>query len=67
MNTANLWSDSLTKDILTKYAEGLACVRFDMRNLYDVRLYKKHHWFVMKKCEQKTDDKKKDKKKQNTV
>ena len=49
LNRATLWSDSQTKDILTSYAEGLACVRFDMRDLYNVRLYKKHQWLVMKK------------------
>ena len=52
----------MTKDLLTKYAEGLACVRFDMRNQYDVRLYKKHHWFVMKKRNQNTDTKDKGRK-----
>ena len=34
---------------MTKYAEGIACVRFDSKDHYDVRLHQKHQWFVMRK------------------
>ena len=36
MNKYKLWSDSLTKNSLTTYAEGLACDNFDKRTLYNV-------------------------------
>ena len=49
LNRSALWSDSQTKDLLTKYAEGIACVRFDSKDDYNVRLHHKHQWFVMRK------------------
>lgn len=44
-----LWSDSLTKEYLTTYAEGLACVNFDNRLHYDVRRSDEHLWYVLRK------------------
>ena len=49
LNRNSLWSDSQTRDLLTKYAEGLACVRFDTRDSYDVRYYREYKWLVMAK------------------
>jgi hypothetical protein len=44
-----LWSDSLTKEYLTSYAEGLACVNFDKRLHYNVRRQDDKSWYVMRK------------------
>ena len=44
-----LWSDSLTKEYLTTYAEGLACVNFDNRLKFDVRRHDETSWYVLKK------------------
>ena len=44
-----MWSDSLTKDFLTIYAEGLAYNNFDKRTFYNVRRYTKDTCFVFKK------------------
>jgi hypothetical protein len=44
-----LWSDSLTKDYLTTYAEGLACVNFDNRLNYHVRRKDADTWYVLNK------------------
>ena len=30
-NSIVLWTDSLTEDVLTNYAEGFACAKFDNR------------------------------------
>ena len=49
INRENLWSDSLTKDILTVYAEGLACYRFDKRKCYNVRRHAKATWYFLLK------------------
>ena len=50
INTDNLWSDSLTKDVLTDYAEGLACNNFDTKTIYNTRRHKKYTWYVLKKA-----------------
>ena len=44
----NLWSDYLTKNILTTYAEGLACKNFGKIELYNVRRYASDTWWVLK-------------------
>ena len=49
MNKNKLWSDSLTKKILTTYAEGLACDNFDKRTLYNVWRNDVNTWWVLKK------------------
>ena len=47
LNTINLWSQSLTKDYLTEYAEGLACANFDRRMYYLHRKISHNTWYVM--------------------
>ena len=42
INTENLWADSLTKDVLTVYAEGLASNYFDKKTIYTVRRHAKY-------------------------
>ena len=49
MNNSVLWSNSNTKQILTEYAEGLACNNFDRRLLYHVRQISQHQWMVIYK------------------
>ena len=49
MNNSVLWSNSITKDILTEYAEGLACNNFDRRILYHVRQISQYKWMVIYK------------------
>ena len=49
INETNLWSNSMTKDILTKYAEGIACHNFDVRHNYNVRRIARHTWYVLYK------------------
>ena len=49
INKDNLWSNSLTRNQLTTYAEGLACKNFDQRTLYNVRRYNLKMWLVLKK------------------
>ena len=49
INKENLWSKSLTKNVLTTYAEGLACKNFDQRVMYNVRRYSSYVWLVLKK------------------
>ena len=49
INKENLWSNSLTKNALTTYAEGLACKNFDQRIIYNVRRHSSNVWFVLKK------------------
>ena len=44
-----LWSNSRTKEILTEYAEGLACNNFDRRTLYHVRQICQFKWMVIYK------------------
>ena len=44
-----LWSNSRTKDILTEYAEGLACNNFDRQTLYHVRQICQFKWMVIYK------------------
>ena len=44
-----MWSNSLTKEILTDYAEGIACKNFDIRNKYNVRRIATDTWFVLSK------------------
>ena len=48
MNKNKLWSDSLTKNALTAYAEGLACDNFDKRTLYNVWRNDANTWWVLK-------------------
>ena len=49
INTENLWSDLLIKDVLTVYAEGLACNNFDTNTIYNVRHHDTCTWYVLKK------------------
>ena len=49
INTENLWSDSLTNDVLIVYTEGLACNNFDKKTIYNVKRHKKYTWYVLKK------------------
>ena len=49
MNNNKLWSDSLTKNSLTTYAEGLACDNFDKRTIYNVWRNDVNTWWVLKK------------------
>ena len=49
INTENLWSESLTKEVLTVYAEGIACDNFDKKTVYNVRRHDKYTWYVLKK------------------
>ena len=44
---------------MTKYAEGIACVRFDSKDDYNVRLHHKHQWFVMRKVNEAENSKSK--------
>ena len=39
----------MTKDILTDYAEGIACNNFDIRHNYHVRRIATNTWFVLSK------------------
>ena len=41
INKDNFWSESLTKHVLTVYAEGLTCNSFDKREFYNVMHYAK--------------------------
>jgi len=49
MNTHSLWSNSNTKDVLTPYAEGLACDNFDKKEYYNVHRNSKSSWLVLNK------------------
>ena len=49
LNNTNLWSNSLTKDVLTPYGEGLACAQFDQRIYYNVHRNDQHLWWVLNK------------------
>lgn len=49
MNETKLWTQSLTKDILTTYAEGLACATFDQHINYNVIRLANDKWYVMHK------------------
>ena len=49
INETNLWSNSLTKETLTDYAEGIACNNFDTRHKYNVRQIDTYKWFVLAK------------------
>ena len=44
-----LSSESLTKDVLIVYAEGLACQNLDKKKMYDVRRHDKDSCCVLKK------------------
>ena len=46
INFTMTWTNSLTKDYLTDYAEGLSCKNFDRRKLYDCRYIGNHEWLV---------------------
>ena len=50
MNKKKLWSDSLTRDSLTTYAEGLACDNFDRGKTYHIRRIDQNSWYVLKHC-----------------
>ena len=50
MNKNKLWSDSLTKDSLTTYAEGLACDNFEWGKTYHIRRNDESSWWVLKDC-----------------
>ena len=50
INTDNLWSDSLTKDVLKAYAEGLVCNNFDKKTIYNVRRHDEYAWYVLNKA-----------------
>ena len=50
MNKIKLWSDSLTKDALTTYAEGLACDNFERGKSYNIRRNDEYSWWVLKDC-----------------
>ena len=45
----DLWSESLTKDNLTVYAEGLACNNFDKKKFYNSRRYEKDTLYAPQK------------------
>ena len=49
MNTDKIWSDSLTKNYLTKYAEGLAVVQYDKHCCYYSRRSNQYAWLVINK------------------
>ena len=49
INTYNLWSDSLTEDVLTVYAEDLVCNFFDKKTIYNVSCHKIYMLYVLKK------------------
>ena len=49
VNKENFWSKSLTKHVLTTYAEGLACKNFDQKVVYNVRRYSVYVWLVLKR------------------
>ena len=49
MNKNKLWSDSLTKNSRSTYAEGLACNNFDKRTLYNIWRNDENTWWVLKK------------------
>ena len=45
IETGNLWSDSLTKDDLIFYVEGLVYNNFDKQKIYNVRRHDKYTWY----------------------
>ena len=47
LNNTNLWSSSLTKDVLTPYGEGLACAQFDQQINYNVHRTDQYLWWVL--------------------
>ena len=48
INKDNLCSESLIKDVLTVYSEGLACNNVHKRKLYKARRYAKDKWCALK-------------------
>ena len=50
MNKNKLWSDSLTRDSLTTYAEGLACDNFERGKKCHIRRNDQNSWLVLKDC-----------------
>ena len=46
INSSKTWSNSLTKDYLTQYAEGSACSNFDSRRFYTTKYVGFHMWYV---------------------
>ena len=49
MNTYILWSNSNTKDVLTSYAEGLACDNIDKKEYYNVHRTTEFCWYIINK------------------
>ena len=49
ISTDNLWSNSLSKNKLTVYTEGLACNNFDQRRISNTRRYIYDVCFFLKK------------------
>ena len=47
MNETKLWTNSLTKGVLTTYAEGLACATFDKHTNYNVIRVAGQKWYVL--------------------
>ena len=47
VNSIKIWSNSLTKDFLTDYAEGLACHNFDRKIHYTKRCVSFNKWLVV--------------------
>ena len=51
MNRNKLWSDSLTKNYLKTYVEGLAYDNFDKRMLYNIWRNDENTWWVLNKVQ----------------
>ena len=49
MNRSAIWNNVPVLNILTPYAQGLVCKRFDVHDQYIVRLYGDYQWLVVKK------------------
>ena len=49
INKENLWSESLTKDILTVYDVGIVCNNFDKKEFYNVMRSATDTSYVLKK------------------
>ena len=47
VNSIKIWSNSLTKDFLTDYAEGLACHNFDRKIHFTKRCVSFNKWLVV--------------------
>ena len=49
INIENLWSDSLTKHVLTVYAEGLAYINVDKNLIYNLMRHNNYTWYILEK------------------